>query len=78
MVAVGKLSSFESSLVGKLLGYKEVLVHAYDERSNDKTSQKDEDILKQSNEKLSLFDSGTVWDKNNSKSFLNQFFEFQK
>ena len=60
MVAVGKLSSFESSLVGKLLGYKEVLVHAYDERSNDKTSQKDEDILKQSNEKLSLFDSGTV------------------
>ena len=65
MVAVGELSSFRSSLVGKLLGYQEVVVHNYEEENIDKTSQKDvdgqnDDIEKTSNEKLSLFNSGSV------------------
>ena len=65
MVAVGKLSSFRSSLVGKLLGYQEVMVHDYDDENTDKMSQKDvdgqnADIEKASNEKLSLFNSGSV------------------
>ena len=65
MVAVGKLSSFRSSLVGKLLGYQEVVVHNYDDENTDKMSQKDVDgqngdIEKASNEKLSLFNSGSV------------------
>ena len=65
MVSVGELSSFRSSLVGKLLGYQEVVVHDYDDENTDKMSQKDVDgqngdIEKASNEKLSLFNSGTV------------------
>ena len=65
MVAVGELSSFRSSLVGKLLGYQEVVVHNNDEEKTDKNSQKSDvdkidDIEKTSNEKLSLFNSGTV------------------
>ena len=79
MVVVGKLSSFRSSLVGKLLGYQEVVVHKCDEESTESSDQKDadrkidgisDDIVKSSNEKLSLFDSGTVQSifKNNSLS----------
>ena len=73
MVVVGKLSSFRSSLVGKLLGYQEVAVHNCDEESTypsdqkdadrkngDKNDDKSDNIAKSSNEKLSLFDSGTV------------------
>ena len=73
MMVVGKLSSFRSSLVGKLLGYQELVVHNCDEERTDPSDQKDadrknvdknadksDDIVKTSNEKLSLFNSGTV------------------
>ena len=43
MVVVGKLSSFRSSLVGKLIGYQEVAVHNCDEESTDPSDQKDDD-----------------------------------
>ena len=62
MVAVGKLSSFRSSFVGKLLGYQEVVVHNNDDENTDKnSSQKNDEIGKTSNEELSLFNSGIVW-----------------
>ena len=41
MVVVGKLSSFRSSLVGKLIGYQEVVVHNCDEESTDPSDEKD-------------------------------------
>ena len=41
MVVVGKLSSFRSSLVGKLIGYQEVAVHNCDEESTDPSDEKD-------------------------------------
>ena len=43
MVVVGKLSSFRSSLVGKLIGYQEVVVHNCDEESTDPSDEKDDD-----------------------------------
>ena len=41
MVVVGKLSSFRSSLVGKLIGYQEIVVHNCDEESTDPSDEKD-------------------------------------
>ena len=86
MVIVGKLSSFQSSLVGKLIGYQEVQVHDIDSKKT-KTDDRDEDgdnvgvkeskngdIKEGKNEtnKISLSDSGTVLDKNFCLLFENQ------
>ena len=78
MVVVGKLSSFQSSLIGKLIGYQEVQVHDIDSKKT-KTDDGDEDgdnigdkelkngdIVEEEikTNKISLSDSGTVLDKN--------------
>ena len=69
MIAVGKLSSFKSSLVGKLFGYQEIQVHSIHDENYDKIDDKEskrgdsEDSVEEAelkNSKLSLFDSGTV------------------
>ena len=83
MIVVGKLSSFQSSLIGKLIGYQEVQVHDIDSKKT-KTDDRDEDgdnvgvkeskngdIKEGKNEtnKISLSDSGTVLDKTLMSTF---------
>ena len=83
MVVVGKLSSFQSSLVGKLIGYQEVQVHDIDSKQT-KTDDGDEDgdnigekklkngdIVEEEikTNKISLSDSGTVLDQNVMPNF---------
>ena len=81
MVVVGKLSSFQSSLVGKLIGYQEIQVHHIDSKET-KTNDEDGDGIgdKESKNgdieeveiktsKVSLSDSGTVLDKNGMSAF---------
>ena len=81
IVVVNKLSSFQSSLVGKLIGYQEVQVHNIDSKET-KTCDEDGDGIgdKESKNgdieeveikahKVSLSDSGTVLDKNVMSAF---------
>ena len=61
MIAVGKLSSFKSSLVGKLFGYQEIQVHSIDDKESKRGDSEDSvEEAELKNSKLSLFDSGTV------------------